>query len=195
VGHSLGGLVARVFTARYPDEVAGLALVDSSHPEQRRHLPKIHLRDQRGGKLAEVALEFVRPLTLRRLRRGQSCGADGSEDARARLALSARNRRAQAKELLTFHAICRQAASVCGDLGDLPLAVITSSERDPSYRDGSQEQRNRTLFYPAWARLQADLAQLSACGTHTVAVNAGHHVQRDDPRHVVDTICDLVRRA
>ncbi len=34
-GHSLGGLVARVFTYMYPGEVAGLALVDSSHPEQK----------------------------------------------------------------------------------------------------------------------------------------------------------------
>lgn len=181
VGHSLGGVVARVFTARYPGEVAGLVLVDSSHPEQQRHLPQIHLRDRRGGALAEVALEFVRPLTLLRLWRGQFPAANGNDDARTALALSARTRRAQAKELLAFRGICRHAASVCGDLGDLPLAVITSSERDPSIRDGSQGQRDRNRFYPAWARLQAELARLSTRGTHAVAANAGHHVQRDDP--------------
>ena len=31
VGHSLGGLYMQVFAAQYPDEVAGLLLVDSSH--------------------------------------------------------------------------------------------------------------------------------------------------------------------
>src|SRR5207253_3292277 len=34
VGSSIGGEYARVFTAKYPTEVAGLVLVDSSHPDQ-----------------------------------------------------------------------------------------------------------------------------------------------------------------
>ena len=34
VGHSYGGLYARMYAARYSEEVAGVVLVDSSHPEQ-----------------------------------------------------------------------------------------------------------------------------------------------------------------
>ena len=34
VGHSLGGLYMQLFARRYPDEVAALVLVDSTHPEQ-----------------------------------------------------------------------------------------------------------------------------------------------------------------
>src|SRR6267378_543727 len=34
VGSSIGGEYARIFTAKYPTEVAGLVLVDSSHPDQ-----------------------------------------------------------------------------------------------------------------------------------------------------------------
>ena len=34
VGHSLGGLYSRVYAERYPEEVAGMVLVDSSHPDQ-----------------------------------------------------------------------------------------------------------------------------------------------------------------
>jgi pimeloyl-ACP methyl ester carboxylesterase len=34
VGHSLGGLYMQLFARRYPDEVAALLLVDSSHPSQ-----------------------------------------------------------------------------------------------------------------------------------------------------------------
>ncbi len=33
-GHSYGGLAARAFAALYPDEVAGMVLVDASHPDQ-----------------------------------------------------------------------------------------------------------------------------------------------------------------
>lgn len=34
VGHSLGGLYASLFARMYPDEIAGVVLVDSMHPEQ-----------------------------------------------------------------------------------------------------------------------------------------------------------------
>lgn len=34
VGHSLGGLYMQLYARRYPQEVAGLVLVDSTHPEQ-----------------------------------------------------------------------------------------------------------------------------------------------------------------
>ena len=35
VGHSYGGIVMRIFAARYPTEVDGLVFVDSSHPDQQ----------------------------------------------------------------------------------------------------------------------------------------------------------------
>lgn len=38
VGHSLGGLFAQMFACRYPHEVAGIVLVDSTHPEQAKRL-------------------------------------------------------------------------------------------------------------------------------------------------------------
>jgi pimeloyl-ACP methyl ester carboxylesterase len=34
VGHSLAGLYSRVYADRYPEEVAGMVLVDSTHPDQ-----------------------------------------------------------------------------------------------------------------------------------------------------------------
>lgn len=36
VGHSLGGLYMQLFARRHPDEVSGLVLVDSTHPEQTK---------------------------------------------------------------------------------------------------------------------------------------------------------------
>src|SRR5271165_2266847 len=35
VGHSIGGEYVRAFTAEFPSEVAGVVLVDSTHPDQR----------------------------------------------------------------------------------------------------------------------------------------------------------------
>src|SRR5215210_2370637 len=39
VGHSLGGMYMQTYAARYPDEVAGVALVDSSQPDQFSYPP------------------------------------------------------------------------------------------------------------------------------------------------------------
>ena len=38
VGHSYGGLLVRLFAARHPDDVAGIVLVDSSHPDQEKRM-------------------------------------------------------------------------------------------------------------------------------------------------------------
>jgi pimeloyl-ACP methyl ester carboxylesterase len=38
VGHSLGGVIAQLFVARRPNDVAAMVLVDSSHPDQVRRL-------------------------------------------------------------------------------------------------------------------------------------------------------------
>jgi pimeloyl-ACP methyl ester carboxylesterase len=187
-GHSMGGLVARMFAHLYPDEVVGLALVDSSHPEQDRRLVPAWMQDHPGGKLAEVALDFAKPLGLRRIRPGSA------RDARAAFDLSSRSRRAATKELLAMNAICRQVGRIPGDLGGLPLAVISSSERDPRDPYGSQRQRARSRFYEGWIQLQRELAALSSDSIHVVAANSGHHVQRDDPQLVVSTITGLVRR-
>lgn len=193
VGHSMGGLVARVFAWIYPAEVAGMALIDASHPQQSARLPTVQMEDRPGGKLAAVALDFTRPLGLRRLKR--SLARPRAGHAGPAVNLSSRGRRASAKELLAFDRICREAGLITGSLGDVPLTVITSSERDPRLPETSRRQRARSRFYQGWAVLQSENAALSADSVHIVAPSAGHHVQRDDPELVVTALADLVQRA
>lgn len=191
-GHSLGGLVARVYTQLYREEVAGLALIDSSHPRQFERVPRPGARSRRVSRATEVALDYARPLALRRLRR--SLSREAPRDAQAALELSSRNRLAVAKELLAFDAICRDTGVIAGELGDLPLAVLTSSERAPGVPEDSAAQRERNSFYPPWLALQQELAGLSANSVHVVAGNAGHLLHKDDPGLVVRVITDLVQR-
>ena len=40
VGHSFGGLYVRTYAADYPGEVAGVVLVDATHPDLWKHLPR-----------------------------------------------------------------------------------------------------------------------------------------------------------
>jgi hypothetical protein len=80
-------------------------------------------------------------------------------------------------------------------LGNLPLAVVTSSELDPNQPAGSRAQRARRRFYPLWAPLQDELAMLSANSTHDVSNRAVHYVHRDDPELVISVITAFVAQA
>jgi pimeloyl-ACP methyl ester carboxylesterase len=65
VGHSFGGLNARLYASRYPKEVVGLVLVDSSHEDQYARFAALmdpvsrekYLRHERGGNDEGVDLE------------------------------------------------------------------------------------------------------------------------------------------
>lgn len=45
VGHSIGGLIVRLYADQYPDEVVGMVLVDSYHPDQCERFEAILLAD------------------------------------------------------------------------------------------------------------------------------------------------------
>lgn len=47
VGHSLGGINIRLYASRYPDEVSGLLLVDSSHEDQYLRFASLMAPDER----------------------------------------------------------------------------------------------------------------------------------------------------
>src|SRR6266540_2011608 len=53
VGHSLGGLIVRLYAGRCPEEVVGLVLLDSSHPDQLDRERKVFLT-QRSGESESV---------------------------------------------------------------------------------------------------------------------------------------------
>jgi pimeloyl-ACP methyl ester carboxylesterase len=185
-GHSIGGFVVRVFVKMYPGEVAGLALIDSSHPEQGKRLPKIQWRDYPGGMLAAIALMWMRPLGLRRLSR--DLGLRNSGDM-----LWARQRRGDAKEMLAYKGMCPETAQRAGNLGDLPLAVLTSARIDPNFSPRWQRRRDR--FYKVWTVMQNEMAALSTNSTHVVAEHGGHRLNRDNPELVADVLTSLVKQA
>ncbi|MFE3576793.1 alpha/beta fold hydrolase [Lysinibacillus sp. NPDC059133] len=45
VGHSIGGLNVRLFASKYPEEVAGVVLLDSSHEDQNKILPPLFTKE------------------------------------------------------------------------------------------------------------------------------------------------------
>ena len=206
-GHSLGGLIALVYTARHREHVAGLTLIDSSHPDMDERLPTGRsLAGRHAEWLLHLALLRLRLLGLVRLaddlgiRRRVSDAvrhiypADVVSAGRA-LMLSSRQRRADVSELVHLSRSCNEAWACLTDLDTLPLAVLTSSENDPDRVPGSPGAQNRSQWYATWSLLQSELAELSRNSSHTVAERSGHHIHRHDPDLVVRVLRELAYRA
>jgi pimeloyl-ACP methyl ester carboxylesterase len=108
-GHSFGGLYTLTFAARYPDEVAGMVLVDSTAPAAK---PGTTSPGDRGsydilGRLSALASVSVR------LGLGRLYGANASQV------------RSTIDEYIQGNASTQQAASL-GDFADKPLVVLTA---------------------------------------------------------------------
>src|ERR1700722_9878115 len=119
VGHSMGGFDVRLFASRYRSEVAGMVLVDSSHPDQENRFPP-ELKNMEGSWLREAEfLEYTMPFGIPRLL--DLCETDPLPRTAECNFHSARENVA---ELKAFAESAAQAAAA-GSLGDLPLAVLS----------------------------------------------------------------------
>ncbi|MGI5287992.1 alpha/beta fold hydrolase [Nonomuraea polychroma] len=194
-GHSMGGFVVRLFAAGYPDEVAGLVFIDSSHPDQHRRLPGYHW-----WTLKYAAIRRARWYGVRRLARDFSLARQSTSivpaeytGADAALSLSDRQRRAGWWELALRAQIGAAVSKRVVPLGDIPVTVLTCSEVSPDAAKPKDVASCKDHFR-TWYPLQADLAALSTDSKHVVAERAGHYIHHDQPDLVVEAILDIVRR-
>jgi pimeloyl-ACP methyl ester carboxylesterase len=183
VGHSMAGFNVRLFASLYRNEVAGMVLVDASHPEQQKRLPAaIHDMDATWLREQEFFL-FTMPFGIPRLL--GFCGSDVEVRAAECNFHSARESVAELKSISESAA---QAATT-GSLGDLPLAVLSHDPEKP------QPDLPEDLVKPtndAWQQMQNELAQLSTRSTHLIAKNSGHYIQFDRPDVVVEAVRKVI---
>ena len=171
VGHSFGGLYARVYTAQYPDEVAGLVLVDSSHPDQWTRLPPEVVAGAVPDERLLAIAPFLARLGLTRLLSFLPVDPDLPAQQRAEIAVfnaSTRYVAANAAELLAIEEASAQVRRE-GSLGDRPLVVLTALD---SFDGLPEELATRTE--EAWEELQAELAGLSSNSVHRVIEDTTH---------------------
>ncbi len=162
VGHSFGGVYVRIFADLYPDEVAGLVLVDPTHPDQTERSPRAaqSLRTTRqlmrvlDGlshigllRLANPAAMFMPGLPPRQSAELRAYAAAGSAAA------------AEAEMAVVEKRTFPQARGACS-LGTRPLIVLSAG----------QTVVQEPLFY----ELHEELARLSTSGTHRVVNGASH---------------------
>jgi len=170
VGHSYGGLLARLFTAAYPAEVAGLVLAEPSHPEMFARAPTfrslVHTM-RRAARLAPAlaSLGIIRAvLPLIHTDADVLPPVDGAAQ-RAFLASPAHWRGVVA-ELDSWERDSSPEAAATPGFGDRPVIVLTA---------GSSAGR--------WSGLQTATAALSTDHRQVVVPGATHGSIVNDRRY------------
>jgi pimeloyl-ACP methyl ester carboxylesterase len=158
VGHSYGGLYARMYAARYPDKVAGVALVDSSHPEQFTREPEGRAMYERTERLGTL-LPFLTRLGVIRLTNFFPAHPDLPQQQRAQVEAFNSSTQHLVSTTEEFRATPETAAQVRGtqSLGDKPLAIISAGEQPPG-----------------WLEMQEELAVLSSDSINHVVEGTTH---------------------
>jgi pimeloyl-ACP methyl ester carboxylesterase len=156
-GHSVGGPYAMAFALRYPTDVAGMVLLDSSTPRQMTAIPSYPTFYKTYRRISAI---FP---SLARIGVGHiafhSAGATLPRPARTAeraFATDARSQRTQRDEFAALPAAFRQAQAL-RSLGAKPLVVITASQKQKA----------------GWFKEQDRMATLSSNTVHRT-VNASH---------------------
>jgi pimeloyl-ACP methyl ester carboxylesterase len=186
VGHSMAGFDVRLYASLYPAEVAGMVLVDSSHPDQQKRLPPALNDLDKTWVREQEFLTFLMPFGIPRL-----MGFCGQDAALRAAECNFHTEKEALAELKAFPESARQAATT-GSLGDLPLAVLTS---DPTRPEPDLPEDLVEPMHHAWTQMQDELSQLSTHSTHVIAKNSGHYIQQDRPDVVVEAVRQVVEQA
>jgi len=176
VGHSMGGFDVLIYAGLHPEEVKGMVLVDSAHPDLANRLPKLKTslsEWRRSLEREEYAMRFGLPRAL-----GQ-CGV-GTPELMAQLRTVECDMSWIRETIAECRSMWEESATEAGSvhsLGSMPLIVISE---DPA--------KNSAEFLPEFERGQDALTRLSTAGSRVTAVGSGHQIQKERPDLVVSSV-------
>jgi pimeloyl-ACP methyl ester carboxylesterase len=179
VGHSLGGLLVRVFVHDYASEIAGVVLVESMNPEKFTRSPEIQAQSESRSQPFSLQAALARFGVIRLLVKvpGIAPSLSPNEEAYYPLYIRPQSFQATDNESQGMPAAGAQAVAV-KNFDDLPLIVLTA-------------KLNNNL---AWQEQQTELLQLSSNSQHLFAENSGHNIQADEPSAAVAAIVQMVEQ-
>lgn len=164
VGWSYGGLYVWRYAGQYPDDVIGMVLLDSSHPDQWRSTEAGRAQYESNAKIYAIAPWLVRIGVMRVMANFQpDSGLPSPQREELKESFAAtKDWDAQSAEFLASFSTDEQVHDV-GSLDDLPLFVLTGTEHGTP---PDQEE-----LWQAW---QKDLALLSTNSVHQIVTGATH---------------------
>jgi pimeloyl-ACP methyl ester carboxylesterase len=198
VGHSVGGYHARIFASQNRAQVAGVVLVDPSHPEQEMRSPEIRIFNQRQRELIRVgriAMIFGLPRWLGKCGRGSSSILPQLKSVHT-MAVARECRpdffSAVEAEIDGTSQSSKEVAH-SGTLGGIPLMVV-SHDPQTALGPGIPSPSDREVEI-LWTQMQGELTQLSSRGTQIIAERSNHYIQIDRPDVVVEAIHKVLDEA
>lgn len=189
-GHSMGGLMAIVYAAKYPDQVEGLVLIDSSHPKQMERLPAEAVASE-GAPPPGWLINLAAFTGVLRLADPFPATPLPASVAPAKL-FTPISIRGLVNEVQALPAITQQAGAV--DLPDtLPVTVLSRSEPPLGLESMlSLDVIRRTE--DIWHELQIELSEITDCGENHSVKQSSHYVHHDQPQLVVDAIVNVAHK-
>ncbi len=194
VGHSLGGTNMQLYASRYPDEVAGMVLVDSALED----LDLLPITESLQGSPVWTKI-YAMTGVVRLVNMLGPVGYPFSElppdSADEALAISSSTRQLyeSADEASSIRESFEQQLAAPMLLGDKPLIVLTAGPLQLQGMGLSQEQMDQ--MDEAHTRTQAALTQGSQNSEQTIAEDSGHYIHLEQPDLVVDAIGQVVEAA
>ena len=180
VGHSFGGYNVEYFAKTHPRAVAGLVLVDASHPEQAERMPDMPTRANAPDPRRLVT--FFNPNVV------YTHYPKSLWFPIMRLLSSPKAMATEQRELLNFTVSAAQV-DAAGPLPLVPLIVVTRGRRVwPEGPMGDAKEKS-------WAELQQELAESVPGGRQIIAPNSGHLIQLDEPDVVAGAVREVLRRS
>ncbi len=181
VGHSFGGLYTRVYADQYPDEVAGMVLVDASHPDMWVRASGGQDIYNAGVQMGSI-LAALAPFGIARLQSNTTQLPPNYDMPPERYAeyqalrSSTRYWNAALAELRANPRTMDQVRAT-HSLGAMPLAVLTA--RGDHTQGGQQALGVEQLHFA----LQNELAALSTNSTHRIVEGSDHQSLQFNATH------------
>jgi pimeloyl-ACP methyl ester carboxylesterase len=206
VGHSLGGLEARVYAQRWPQEVAGMVIVDTSPAgeglidETQPDFDEVIGRE----KFAAFMLYCAHLESHGALEPSGSdfrdCSATLPSDTPAALRkiwpqFFTAYYFADKVSLMSSLYTHRYDSADHHSLGAIPLVVL-SAENSWGTENANTPAiiRFNQTYLKTWIAMHEALAHLSSRGIHRVIKGSGHQIQLDKPQAVIDAVDEVLRQ-
>lgn len=195
VGHSLGGLIARLYAIRHPDRVAGMVMVDSSH-----EFLKDDAKFRQGFAFVAAILKLFRLLSVVGLPRflGEAFTLIPMYPER-----SLYRRQVTSEEFEAWRGAFYRNVTHRGGMGEFAAALPLIEEAyrlrsdgagGPQFGETPMVVLSNPGFGDAWIEMHRELAGRSSRSVHRIADQKGHSIQMTSPDLVVQSIGELVEQ-